>query len=95
MEDLGVKFIRSILTLFAFLPILVGLSLQITNTAIFGPVSNSLVYMAVFSAVFGTVILAIAGIKLPRLEFNNQGLKPHIVKELVYGERKRAEEFTF
>ncbi|MGE0435139.1 MAG: SbmA/BacA-like family transporter, partial [Planctomycetota bacterium] len=68
MESLGVEFIRSVLTLVAFLPILWGLSAQITKLPYFGDVPHSLVWVAIASAMSGTVLLAIVGVKLPGLQ---------------------------
>ena len=47
---------------------------------------DSLVFLALVSAAAGTVLLALAGIKLPGLEFNNQKVEAALRKELVYGE---------
>ncbi|WP_281543968.1 peptide antibiotic transporter SbmA [Grimontia sp. SpTr1] len=86
MESLGVSFMRSVMTLFAFLPILWVLSENITELPWIGEVSRSLVYIAICSALFGTVLLAVVGIKLPGLEFKNQKVEAAYRKELVYGE---------
>ena len=86
VESLGVAFIRSILTLVAFLPILWELSTHITELPWVGPIDHSLVYIAIISAASGTVLLAIVGIKLPGLEFNNQKVEAAYRKELVLGE---------
>lgn len=86
VENLGVHFVRSILTLIAFMPILVELSVNITELPWIGPVEHSLVYIAILSALFGTVLVALVGIKLPGLEFNNQLVEAAFRKELVYGE---------
>ncbi|AMG29220.1 transporter [Grimontia hollisae] len=86
VESLGVSFMRSLMTLFAFLPILWVLSENITELPWIGEVSRSLVYIAILSALFGTVLLAIVGIKLPGLEFKNQKVEAAYRKELVYGE---------
>lgn len=86
MERLGVNFMRSIMTLIAFLPLLWGLSENVTELPWIGPVDHSLVYLAILSAAAGTVLLAIVGIKLPGLEFNNQKVEAAYRKELVYGE---------
>jgi peptide/bleomycin uptake transporter len=86
METLGVAFMRSIMTLIAFLPILFVLSAKITQYPWIGEVSNGLVYLAIISALFGTVLLAVVGIKLPGLEFNNQRVEAAYRKELVLGE---------
>ncbi|USH05617.1 peptide antibiotic transporter SbmA [Grimontia kaedaensis] len=96
VESLGVSFMRSIMTLFAFLPILWVLSENITELPWIGEVSRSLVYIAILSALFGTVLLAIVGIKLPGLEFKNQKVEAAYRKELVYGEdhEDRAEPET-
>lgn len=96
VESLGVHFFRSILTLIAFLPILFELSTNITELPWIGPVEHSLVYIAILSAVFGTVVVALVGIKLPGLEFNNQMVEAAYRKELVYGEdhEDRAEPLT-
>ncbi|MFK7856265.1 MAG: peptide antibiotic transporter SbmA, partial [Granulosicoccus sp.] len=86
MENLGSAFISSIMTLIAFLPLLWTLSEQITELPIIGAVNGSLVFLALLSAIFGTVLLAAVGYRLPGLEFNNQKVEAAYRKELVYGE---------
>lgn len=96
VESLGVHFFRSILTLIAFLPILFELSKNITELPWIGVVEHSLIYIAILSAILGTVVVALVGIKLPGLEFNNQLVEAAYRKELVYGEdhEDRAEPLT-
>ena len=96
MEGLGVNFMRSVMTLVAFLPILWDLSKNVTALPWLGPVDHSLVYVAILFALAGTVLMAVVGIKLPGLEFNNQMVEAAYRKELVYGEddEKRADDFT-
>ena len=86
MEGLGVAFMDSIMTLIAFMPILWGLSQHVTELPLIGPLDHALIYVAIISAAFGTVILAAVGFKLPGLEFNNQKVEAAFRKELVYGE---------
>lgn len=86
VEGLGVSFVRSVMTLIAFLPLLYTLSQQVTEIPLIGQVDGSLVYVALLSAAFGTVLLAVVGFKLPGLEFNNQKVEAAYRKELVYGE---------
>ncbi len=86
LEGLGVAFLRSIMTLIAFLPLLWGLSKHVGELPWIGEVDHALVYLAVLSAAAGTVLLAVVGIKLPGLEFNNQKVEAAYRKELVYGE---------
>ncbi|MDZ7824453.1 MAG: peptide antibiotic transporter SbmA [Ahrensia sp.] len=86
VEGLGVSFVRSMMTLIAFLPLLLTLSQQVTELPFFGKVDGSMVYVAIMSALLGTVLLAVVGIKLPGLEFNNQKVEAAYRKELVYGE---------
>jgi len=86
VESLGSAFISSVMTLIAFMPVLWNLSKEITELPIVGAVSGSLVFLAIISAAFGTVVLALVGIKLPGLEFNNQKVEAAFRKELVYGE---------
>jgi peptide/bleomycin uptake transporter len=81
VESLGVSFMRSLMTLFAFLPILWTLSENITELPWIGSVDRSLVYLAIISALFGTVLLAIVGIRLPGLEFKNQKVEAAYRKE--------------
>ena len=86
VEGLVVSFVASIMTLIVFLPLLFDLSQNITELPIVGPVNGSLVWVALISASFGTVLLALVGIKLPGLEFENQKVEAAYRKELVYGE---------
>lgn len=85
-EQLGVSFIRAVLTLIAFLPILVKLSSNVTELPLIGAVPYSLVFAAVIWSVFGTGLLALIGIKLPGIEFFNQRVEAAYRKELVLGE---------
>ncbi|MCF7363786.1 peptide transporter [Vibrio diazotrophicus] len=86
MENLGVRLLNSVMTLIAFLPILWGLSGYVTTLPFVGEVPQALVFVAIIWSIFGTVLLAFAGIKLPGLEFNNQKVEAAYRKELVYGE---------
>lgn len=86
MESLGEGLVDSVMTLIAFLPLLLGLSSEVSELPFFGEVDGSLVYVAVGSALFGTVLMAVVGIKLPGLEFNNQRVEAAFRKELVFGE---------
>jgi peptide/bleomycin uptake transporter len=86
MQGLGVSFMRSIMTLIAFLPILWMLSAKVTELPLVGKVDQGLVWVALLSAIGGTTMLALAGIKLPGLEFNNQRTEAAYRKELVIGE---------
>ena len=86
VENLGVNFIRSLMTLLAFLPILWGLSGYVKQLPLIGDVSQPLVFVAILWSVFGTGLLALAGIRLPGLEFKNQRVEAAYRKELVYGE---------
>jgi peptide/bleomycin uptake transporter len=89
VEGLGVSFMRSVMTLFAFLPILWTLSEKINELPWVGPISHSLVWVAIAFALAGTVLMAGVGIKLPGLEFENQRVEAAFRKELVYGEDDR------
>ena len=86
MENLGVSLIDAAMTLIAFLPILWGLSSYVTELPVIGAVPQALVFVAIIWSIFGTTLLAIAGIKLPGLEFRNQRVEAAYRKELVYGE---------
>jgi peptide/bleomycin uptake transporter len=86
MEGLGVNLISAILTLLAFLPVLVRLSSNITELPLFGSIPYPLVFAAVIWSVLGTGALALIGIRLPRIEFLNQRVEAAYRKELVLGE---------
>ncbi|MEO7547565.1 MAG: peptide antibiotic transporter SbmA [Ramlibacter sp.] len=86
MEGLGIEFMRSLMILVAFLPILAGLSAKVSELPYFGAVPYSLVWVAIAWAVAGTALLALVGIKLPGLQFENQRVEAAYRKELVYGE---------
>lgn len=86
MEGLGVELMRSLMTLAAFLPILWGLSARVTEIPILGAIPHSLVWISLGWAFFGTLLLAVTGVLLPGLEFQNQRVEAAYRKELVYGE---------
>jgi peptide/bleomycin uptake transporter len=86
MEDLGVQLIESILTLVAFLPVLMVYSNSVTELPLVGTVPHALVVVALVWSAFGTGFVALIGIKLPGLNFRNQRVEAAYRKELVFGE---------
>ncbi len=86
MESLGSNMMDSLMTLVAFLPILWELSKKVSDVPLLGHVDHALVYVAILFALLGTVVLALVGIKLPGLEYNNQRVEAAYRKELVHAE---------
>jgi peptide/bleomycin uptake transporter len=86
MEGLGVNLISAVLTLLAFLPVLVRLSGNVTELPLIGSIPYPLVFAAVIWSVLGTGALALIGIRLPAIEFFNQRVEAAYRKELVLGE---------
>lgn len=95
-EGLGISLVDALMTLIAFLPILWVLSAQVTELPVVGAVPQGLVFVAIIWSIVGTGLLALAGIKLPGLEFRNQRVEAAYRKELVYGEddESRAQPVT-
>ncbi|MCH7394902.1 peptide antibiotic transporter SbmA [Acinetobacter dispersus] len=95
-ESLGVSFIEAIMTLIAFLPILLQLSVHVKVLPVVGEIPHALMIAALGWAILGTVVLMLVGYKLPGLEFNNQKVEAAYRKELVYGEdhANRADPLT-
>ena len=86
VEGLGKNLIDSVMTLIAFLPVLLRLSADITELPLIGTIPYPLVVVGILWAVFGTAFLALIGVRLPGLEFRNQRVEAAYRKELVYGE---------
>ncbi|CCE12190.1 transporter involved in cell envelope modification [Bradyrhizobium sp. STM 3843] len=86
VEGLGVNLISAVLTLLAFLPVLVKLSSNVTELPLIGSIPYPLVFAAVIWSVLGTGVLALIGIRLPGIEFFNQRVEAAYRKELVLGE---------
>ena len=86
LEQLGVSLVKSVMTLIAFLPVLFTFSEKVNELPLIGTIPHALVWAAIVWAIFGTGFLALVGIKLPGLEFNNQRVEAAYRKELVYGE---------
>lgn len=84
-ESLGLQVVRAIMTLFAFLPILWGLSSGV-DIPIIKDIPGSLVWVALIVSIGGLLISWFVGIKLPGLEYNNQKVEAAFRKELVYAE---------
>jgi peptide/bleomycin uptake transporter len=96
MEDLGLSIVEALMTLMAFLPILYVLSSHVTEMPLVGQIPAPLLIASIVWSIFGTGLLALAGIKLPGLHFRNQRVEAAYRKELVYGEdnASRAEPET-
>ena len=93
MKTLGVSIVDAVMTLIAFLPVLIQLSENVKTLPLVGEITHPLFFAAIFWSIFGTVLLIVAGIKLPGLEFKNQRVEAAFRKELVLGEddENRAE----
>jgi peptide/bleomycin uptake transporter len=86
MQNIGVQFVDAIMTLIAFMPVLVRLSVNVVGLPIVGSIPHPLVVAAIGWSLLGTLALVAAGYKLPGLEFRNQRVEAAYRKELVYGE---------
>jgi peptide/bleomycin uptake transporter len=86
VEGLGISAVEAIMTLIAFVPVLLELSEYVDQLPVVGAISAPLLTAAIVWSVFGTLFLAAVGTKLPGLEFNNQKVEAAYRKELVYGE---------
>ena len=86
LENLGGNLVNAVLTLIAFLPVLLLLSKDVTELPLVGAIPYPLVVAAVLWSVFGTGLLALVGIRLPGIEFHNQRVEAAYRKELVLGE---------
>src|SRR5579863_2112942 len=89
-EGLGVNLISAVLTLIAFLPLLLRLSEIVTELPLIGSIPYPLVIAAVVWSIIGTGGLALIGIRLPGIEFRNQRVEAAYRKELVLGEDNSA-----
>ena len=87
-ESLGVGLLEAALMLFAFLPILHGLSKNVSVLPFFGAVDHALLWVSLVTALGGTALLALIGIKLPGIEYDIQKREAAYRKELVLGEDK-------
>ena len=96
MKSLGVSIVDAVMTLIAFLPVLLELSKNVKTLPVVGEIAYPLFYAAIIWSIFGTVLMIVAGIKLPGLEFRNQRVEAAFRKELVLGEddENRAEPQT-
>ncbi|MBB1250353.1 peptide antibiotic transporter SbmA [Rhizobium sp. G21] len=96
VEGLGTSLIGSFMTLIVYLPLLATLSENVKELPIIGEIPHPLMFAAIFWSIFGTLLMIVAGIKLPGLEFQNQRVEAAYRKELVYGEDspERAEPVT-
>lgn len=86
MEKLGLDAIQHLMALIAFAPLLWHLSMHIHSIPLLGSAPHGLLYLSVLSAMMGTLIVGVAGIKLPSLHFNKQKVEAAYRKELVMGE---------
>ena len=89
-ESLGLSLVGSLMTLIAFTPVLIRLSASIRRMPLLGDVPFSLLWVAIVWSLFGTLFLALVGVRLPGLEFKNQRVEAAYRKELVYGEDDAA-----
>ena len=86
VEDIGVGLLESVLMLIAFAPILYGLSKSIIEVPIIGELDHSLVWISFITALGGTLVLTLVGMKLPGIEYDIQKYEASYRKELVHGE---------
>ena len=86
MKSLGISIVDAVMTLIAFLPVLIQLSENVKELPVVGQIAYPLVYAALFWSMFGTILMVVSGIKLPGLEFKNQRVEAAFRKELVLGE---------
>ena len=89
LEEIGLRVVKAIMTVIAFVPILWILSSNVV-VPFLKDISGSLVWVCLILSIGGLIISWFVGIKLPGLEYNNQKVEAAFRKELVYGEDDRA-----
>jgi peptide/bleomycin uptake transporter len=87
-ENLGLGLVRALLTLVSFIPILWALSAGMAIAWL--QFEGSLFWVALITALGGTVISWFVGIRLPGLEYNNQKTEAALRKDLVFAEDDRS-----
>lgn len=85
IESLGLQFVRALMTLIAFIPILWGFSDKI-GIPYLQTIDGSLVWVSLFASIGGIVISWMVGWHLPGLEYNNQRVEAAFRKDLVLAE---------
>ena len=90
------NFVQSIMTLIAFLPVLLQLSTTSRSCLSSGSYHIPSSWQPSSGRILERLTIAVAGIKLPGLEFRNQRVEAAYRKELVYGEdhEDRAQPVT-
>lgn len=102
LESLGLSFMRTLMTLIVFLPVLWTLSTNIDSPSfipgtptirmvdgkevVINHIPGVLVWLAIATSVGGTLLSFLVGIKLPNLEYNNQKVEASFRKQLVLAE---------
>jgi len=89
LEEIGLRVVKAIMTVIAFVPILWILSSNVV-VPFLKDISGSLVWVCLILSIGGLIISWFVGIKLPGLEYNNQKVEAAFRKELVYGEDDRV-----
>ncbi|BCX78790.1 putative transporter [Campylobacter sp. 19-13652] len=85
LEDLGIKAVKALMTLIAFIPVLWALS-EHMPLPVLKDIPGSLVWVALLVSIGGLGVSWFVGIKLPHLEYNNQKTEAAFRKELVLAE---------
>lgn len=85
VESLGIRAVRAVMTLIAFVPLLWTLSTGV-KVGVLEHIPGSLVWLAVTATIGGLVISWFVGYFLPKLEYNNQRVEAAFRKELVFTE---------
>nr|MBP3725299.1 putative transporter [Campylobacter sp.] len=88
VENLGIKIVAALMTLFAFIPVLWNLSKGVDIWFI-KDVPGSLVWIALIVSIGGLIISWFVGWFLPHLEYNNQKVEAAFRKELVFAEEDK------
>ena len=88
IEEMGTRVLSAAMTLFAFIPVLWGLSSNVPFEFL-KKIPGSLVWIALAISIGGLIISWLVGWYLPRLEYNNQKVEAAFRKELVFAEEDK------
>ena len=88
IEEMGTRVLSAAMTLFAFIPVLWGLSSNVPFEFL-KKIPGSLVWIALAISIGGLIISWLVGWYLPRLEYNKQKVEAAFRKELVFAEEDK------